>query len=204
MLLFCCALVGGCTGWAKLHLVPTKQMRIIKTTPLMTELHAAECYYWIEDNRITIALADENISLAGELGKKTLVGSIVLEGLPAHQAREYRLDHNSIRGRFRRGARHVRFASLGGVCSIWLEGGRRIRGRLHALAKQQQFHILRGWVGNRQAYLLGDFVAVQNRERGEELLRRSEADGMGRGVPPPAYGRPRAITGPPVHPDRNQ
>ncbi len=193
-------LTTGCNGWARLNLISTELERISKSAPLVVELSAAECYYSIEAERITIALTDENISLTGEYGKRSLVTSIVLEGLPAYQSRDYRLDRNSVRGKYRRGPKHVRFASLGGILGLWLEGDNQLKGRLRAFVKQQQFHVLRGWSGNRRVLLVGDFVAVRNRERTEELLRRSEADGMERGVPVRAYGKPRAVTGPPVQP----
>ena len=200
VLLVGCLLAGGCSGWAKLSLVPLNQTRISKTDPLVLELRPAECYYWIEDERITIALTDENISLTGEYGKKSLVGSIVLEGLPADQARDYRLNRNSIRLRYRHGARHVRFASLSGISALWLEDGGRIKGRLRALAKQQQFHAMLGWSGNRQVLIVGEFVAVRDRERTAELLRRSEEDGLERTAQAPGYGVRHAVTGPPVKP----
>ncbi|GAG24041.1 unnamed protein product, partial [marine sediment metagenome] len=172
--------VGGCTGWAKFNLIPIDQGRISKSAPLIVELRAAECYYWIAGERISIALADENISLIGEWGKKSVVGSIVLDGLPAHESRDYRLDRNSIRGKLRHGPKHVRFASLSGVLALWLDGENRIKGRLRAFARQQHFNVLLGWTGNRQVLLVGDFVAVRNQERTEEIVRSSETGGMAR------------------------
>ncbi|MFH0980327.1 MAG: hypothetical protein V2A79_02160 [Planctomycetota bacterium] len=163
-------------------------------------LRAAECYYAIDGQRITIALADENISLIGEYGKKSLVTSIVLDGLPAHRSRDYRLDRNSLRGRFRHGPESVRFASLGGILALWREGDDRLRGRLRAFAKQQQFQVWLGWAGNRRVLLVGDFVAVRNPTRAEELRWRSEADGLERTAQPSDYGQPRPVTGPPVEP----
>ena len=194
-------LVPGCSGRAALSLVFTDQGRISRNEPFVVELHAAECCYWIDGERISIALADESFALT-EYGKKRLVASIVLDGLPAHQSRDYRLNRNSIRGKVRNGPQHVRFASLSGILALWLEEGGRIQGRLRALAKRQHFHVMLGWTGNRQVLLVGDFVAVPNRERTEELLRRSEADGLGRSAKIGTYGRPRAVTGPPVRPSK--
>ena len=196
------ALFPGCSGRGALSIVPMDQRRISRDKPLVVELRAAECCYWIDGKRIIIALADENISLTGEYGKKRLVASIVLDGLPAHRSRDYRLDRNSIRGRFRDGPRHVRFASLSGILALWREEDGRIEGRLRALAKRQHFHVMLGWTGNQRALLVGDFVAVPNRERAEELLLRSEADGLERSAGTGTYGRPRAVTGPPVGPSK--
>jgi hypothetical protein len=194
--LIVCLLVGGCSGWAKLDLVALDQARISKTEPLVKELRAAECYYWIEDGRITIAWADENISLIGEYGKKTLVGSIVLDDLPADRSRDYRLDRNSLRGKLRSGPQHVRFASLSGILALWLEGDNQIKGRLRSLVHQQQFHVLTGWAGNQRLLLVGDFVAVRDPARTRALLQRSEADGLERGVQDGTRPEPQPVTGP--------
>jgi len=198
VLLVGCLLAGGCGGGARLSLVPIDQGRISRTEPFVVELHAAECYYSIDGERIRIAIADENISLIGEWGKQSLVWSIVLDGLPAHNARDYRLDRNSIRGKLRHGPKHVRFASLSGVLALWLDGENRIKGRLRAFAKQQHFNVLLGWTGDRQVLLLGDFVAVRNCEHTEEIVRSSETDGLARTARTGDYGKPRAVTGPPV------
>lgn len=198
-----CVLAGGCAGAAKLSVISTNQARISKTAPLVVELHAAECYYWIEDERITIALADENFTLS-EYGKKSLVVSIVLDGLPAHCSRDYRLNRNSIRLKYGNGPQHIRLASLSGILALWLEGDTRIKGRLRSFAKQQQFHVLRGWSGNRRVLLVGDFVAVRDRERTEQLRCRSEADGLERDAQTGDYGKPRAVNGPPVQPRPKQ
>ena len=89
VLLVGCLLAGGCGGGARLSLVPIDQGRISRTEPFVVELHAAECYYSIDGERIRIAIADENISLIGEWGKQSLVWLIVLDGLPAHNARDF-------------------------------------------------------------------------------------------------------------------
>ena len=195
-----CLAVGGCTGWAEFSLIPLDQGRISKSAPLIVELRAAECYYSIDDGRISIAWTDENISVIGEWGKKSVVGSIVLDGLPAHESRDYRLDRNSIRGRQRHGPKHVRFGSLGGILALWLDGENQIKGRLRARVRQQHFNVLLGWTQNRPVLLVGDFVAVRDRARTEEIVRRSETGGMARAPGISKYGKPRRVIGPPVHP----
>ena len=192
------AFLTGCTGGASFTLVSTDTARIPRTEPLVVNLRAGEGYYWCDGEQITLAFADDNLSLIGEIGKKTLVASIVLEGLPADRARDYRLDLNSLRAKVRDGARHARYASLSGILALWIEDNGQVRGRFRALVKEQQFHVMLGWTGRQQLVLVGDFVAVRNRERTAELRRRSEADGLDRNLTPPAGIEPRPVTGPPV------
>ncbi|MCP4592460.1 MAG: hypothetical protein GY842_17135 [bacterium] len=137
----------------------------------------------------------ESTSLRGEYGRKILVASIVLEGLPADRSRDYRLNRNSLRGRFRQGPKHTRFASLSGIVAIWQEDAQ-LRGRIRALVKQQRFSVLLGWTGNRKTLLVGDFVARHDPQRTADLVSRSESGGMQRNSAPAGHGQPRAVTGP--------
>ena len=172
--------VGVCTGSARVRLIPADRNRISQDKPLVIDFGVAECCYRIDGERISIALADENISLIGKHGKKRLTGSIVLNGLPASRSRNYRLNRNSVRLKVSGGPNHARIASLNGIAAIWTDGDNHIHGRWRCSAKQQEFSILFGWGRDRPVLVLGEFAAVRRQGRTAELVARSEEDGMER------------------------
>jgi hypothetical protein len=173
-------LCTGCGERGTLHLVPLNQTRIEKDEPLITRVGPADGWYAIEGKRITMALERKNFSLIGEYGKQSQALSIVVEGLPAHKSRDYLVNKNGVRGRLRRGAQHVRFASISGILALWMEPDGRIRGRLRCLVKVQQFNVMMGWTGDQRALLVGEFSGTRDRERVEAVRRRSEEGGLER------------------------
>lgn len=166
--------LAGCSGSAALHMVPTGYTRMDVQAPLVVPLHAARCWYWIDDNRqIRVAMSNPG---AG----RTLELSLVLDGLPAGAARNYRVTRYTLRGTVSRGAEHTRFASVRGIAAVWLDGPDRIHGRFRMSTKYERFNLLLGWHGAQEVLLLGEFRAVRDRDRCEGVLARTEQDGMER------------------------
>lgn len=192
---------GGCHGSARLDLIPLGVQRIEAKAPLIYTLRADECYFWTDAaDQLCIACTDETAELFGEGTKTSLNVSLVLDGLPAHLARDYRASRRTLRGRANQRARHVRFASTGGIVAVWMDDKDRIHGRFRVLTRYQTFNVLLGWRGTQQVLLLGEFHAVRNRRRGESILARTEEDGMERSSAEsePARPQPIRVTGPPV------
>jgi hypothetical protein len=193
-------LAGGCHGSARLNLIPLGLQRIEAQGPLIYTLRAAECYFWIDpDHQLCIACADETGPWFGEGAQTSLHVSLVLDGLPAHVARDYRASRRTLRGRASQGGRHARFASTGGIVAVWVDDEDRIHGRLRVLTRYQTFNVLLGWTGTQQVLLLGEFHAVRDRGRGEPILARTEEEGMERypAASQPARRQPIRVTGPP-------
>jgi hypothetical protein len=183
-----------------LDLIPLGLQRIDARGPLIYTLRASECYFWIDaDDQLCIACADETGPWFGEGAGTTLRVSLVLEGLPAHVARDYRASRQTLRGRASQGSRHARFASTGGIVAVWLDDEDHIHGRFRVLTRYQTFNVLLGWTGTQQVLLLGECRAVRDRRRGEPILTRTEEGGMERrpAASQPASPQPIPVTGPP-------
>jgi hypothetical protein len=191
---------GGCNGSARFDLIPLGLQRIQAQAPLIYTLRAAECYFWIDSgDQLCIACADESGPWFGKGAGMSLRVSLVLDGLPAHVARDYRATRRTLRGRASQRGRHARFASTGGIVAVWVDDEDRIHGRFRVLTRYQTFNVLLGWTGTQQVLLLGEFRAVRDRERGEPILARTEEEGMERqpATSQPARRQPIRVTGPP-------
>lgn len=191
-----CALLlltlSGCRGHGVVHLVPTSAAKISATKPLLLEIQPTECYYWVTDkSQICIAMRQYKRSLLGKWGKKEFILSIVLEGVPAGAARNYRADRRTMRAHRHQGLSHSRIASLAGIVGVWDFDQRKLRGRFRFSTKQQTYSVLTGWGSNRGVLVIGDFTAIPNRKAGEALLARTEEHGMLRG-PKRGSKQPRA------------
>ena len=151
----------------------------------MTELTADRCYHWLDQQgRLCIAMASDNLSLIGGDDQPSMVMSLVFDAQPAGPGRDYRVTRRHLRMITRAGSRHRRWGSLSGIVAVWRERGGRLRGRFRIAAKQQHFSIALGWAGRGRALLVGEFLAVQNSKKGMLILKRTEANGMQRGLAP--------------------
>ena len=87
--------------------------------------------------------------------------------------------------------------SLRGIVTVWDYGGDTLRGRFRFAAKQQAYSVLVGWGADTRVLVVGDFMAVRDREAGERILERTQERGMERSRPQP---QPRPVHGPPRTP----
>ena len=185
----------GCTGHATVHIAPLSAKKISMTRPLIVRVEPDECYFWINDQKeLWVAMRTAKRSLFGERFEREFTLSLVLDGLPAGHARQYRLRRRAMRAQNHAGYAHTRAASLLGLAVVWDFGSAHLNGRFRLTAKQQSYSVLTGWKGNHRVLFVGEFTAVHDRAAGENILERTEADGMTR---PAASSKPVPIKGPP-------
>lgn len=167
--------------------------KISATAPLVQRITPDECYYWVnEKNELCLAMRAADWSILGDRFEREFILSLVLEGLPAGRARDYRVFRRTFRARGRAGYRYTRAASLAGIVGVWDYGRRKIQGRFRLSAKHQTYSILTGWGGDKGVLIVGEFTAVPDRGAGEKILAQTEERGMERKGPGP---RPKRVLG---------
>ena len=197
--LFSAILASGCHNSAELHLIPLTYSRIDAQAPLVLSLQTQECYFWVDERQqIRIAMTGRTAPLFDKENRRTFDMSLVLDGVPANVARNYRVTRRGLRGTLSQGDHHTRFASIRGIAAVWLDGPDRIHGRIRISTKHQKFNVLLGWHASRQVLVLGEFNAVRDRRRCEAILTRTEEGGMERTLVEPSRPGPTHVTGPPT------
>jgi len=197
-------IAAGCGGSATVWLVPIQYGAIEAQAPLVVDLSAQECYYWIdpEKQQVRIAITARQDALFNENAARSLDVSLVLDGLPANNARDYRANRRTVRGTASERGDFVRFASVRGIAAVWFDQPDCLHGRVRVQAKYQQYSLLFGWHASQPVLMLGEFVAIRDRERCEAILERTENGGMERALVRPDEAGPIPVTGPPVSPDQ--
>ena len=184
--LFYLIALSGCAGRATVYTTSLDTKKIGAAGPLVVRMSPDQCYFWLnEKQELCVAMRSVNPSLAGRRFEREFVLSLVLDEPPAGSVRQYSAGRRTMRARVRAGYSHTRAASLSGVVLVWDYGMNKLRGRFRLIAKQQAYSVLTGWRGDQRMLFVGEFNAVSNRVAGEEILRRTEEDGMER-VPAPA------------------
>jgi len=186
-------IVSGCTGHAKVNMIPLATKRIDTTAPLIVRVSPDQCYYWVnEQDELCVAMRSFSGSIFGKRFEKEFLLSLVAKGLPAGSGREYRMDRRTARVTQDAGYGHTRSASLSGIFAVWDHRRNQLRGRFRFTAKEQGYSVLRGWSGNNAVLVVGEFMAVCNKAVGKELLKRTEEGSMSRSIqgpkPPPMPG----------------
>jgi hypothetical protein len=156
--------------------------------PLIQQISVDEAYYAVDDDgTLTIALRRNRQSMLFPRLSSEWAMSMVLEGLPAGRERLYPLSTREVRAAQSIAGDHRRWRALMGVAVVQAPQGGRLRGRFHATVQQQQYGLLTGWTPpvyqGPVMVLLGEFEAVLNASRVDELVERTEADGFERPVP---------------------
>jgi hypothetical protein len=189
------ALLSGCAGHAKVHTITLGSRKISTTRPLIVHFNPDKCYYWVDDKgRLCVAMRKNDWSPLGELFSREYVLSLVLDEPPAGSARNYRAERRTLRTRRRAGYTHTRSRSLGGIVAVWDYGRRTLKGRFRITALRQSYLVVTGWRNDARVFVIGEFTAVPDREKGEAILARTEEGPMAR---PPARPKPILIQGPP-------
>jgi hypothetical protein len=170
----------GCAPHADIEFIDLNFKRIDAAGPLINHISASDCCWWIDGNHLMVTLHHDTGPLAGQLARERFDLSFVLDGLPANRARDYRLDRESLRAVYGKGAAHSRFASLRGITAVWWGANGTLRGRFRLIAKKQIFHVLTDWTDVGQVIMVGDFRCRRDRAGGRPVLERSEKNGMAR------------------------
>ncbi len=190
---------GGCAAQSTLHFADLNFKRMAADEQLLIDVRPDRCVWSIVGDQIHIALSAGNFK--GESGDR-LTMSIVLDGIPTGNEREYRVERRALRGYWHQGRDHERFASLNGVVSVKLLPAGILEGRFKFLARKQVFHILTNWTTVGQTMLMGTVTAHRDPESASSILVETEKGGMERkaagnnisnGVP-----QPRQVVGPDV------
>ena len=170
----------GCASNGSVYLIPLSTKRLRTTEQLVHHVTPRRCYYWIDGNRLCIAMSDFQWSLLGEMHEREFALSFVLDELPAGDARTYQANRRTMRLRSRDGLSNTRSASMSGLLTVWDFKKRRRHGRFRLLARKQSYFVLSGWGGTMPALVVGEFTADKNREAGEAILARTEQDALKR------------------------
>ena len=193
--------LSGCAGGAKIHMIPLGSKRISTTSPLIVRIEPDQCYWWInDDDRLCVAMRKASRLPLGNLRGGEFLLSFDLGKPPAGTARNYRVDRRTLRARRDAGYNHRRAASLGGIATVWDFNRKVLHGRFRITTLRQSYLVLTGWRADARVLMIGEFTAVENREKGEAIFARTEEEGMARspeltGPPPQTASPPKAPPG---------
>jgi hypothetical protein len=174
-------IISGCAGYGRVHMVPLGTKKIDTTAPLIVEAEPDECYFWIRDDKqLCVAMRQFSASILGKPAEREFLLSLVVDGAPAAESRDYRMDRTTARLRHRGGYAHTRAASVSGIVAVWDYNNDGVRGRFRFLARMQSYSVLTGWSESGTILCTGEFTAVHDAERGEQILTQSEGGAMSR------------------------
>lgn len=201
VLLLCAFAAGGgavgCqSGSARFHVIPLGTRSLAPRSELLSTWQADRCFWWNDEGgRLCVVAEGRTISWRGKYFSTRQSISLVLPRTPEAARESYAVDRETARMISRVGLVHTRAASLSGLVTIWDVDGKRLRGKYRVLGRQQNFVVLWGWRGDQNVLLLGEFRAVHDPRRGEEILRRTEEGALVRRSRPPVADEPRAGRG---------
>jgi hypothetical protein len=192
--------VSGCSGWARVHVVPAEAERMSPHRPLVKRHDLPEAYFWVnQGNELCVALSRGSVQR-----RRAFDLSLVLPEEPAGQGRYYLVNRRTLRALIRDGGPPRRYGSYRGMVRVWYDEGdpEVLNGRFRIWTNEQEYKFwMDYWTNDREVMLVGEFKAVRDPARGLGLLQRTEAEELKRGPP---VGRPRPVTGPPVEPEPRQ
>lgn len=170
----------GCSR-GRIELSSLDYQTIDPPAPGATSVPLRECYWWTdEDGAVRVAMRYvKNQPLFPQLRTEFNM-SLVLEQPPRGQARNYKLNRQTLRAHVRMGPWQSRFTSTVGIAALYRESGGRFRGSLRVQSMRVAARLLGGW-GKPTRYLLqGSFTAINDERRGREILEITESDGWER------------------------
>jgi len=178
------AVMAGCAGAGTVYAVPFTRRDLPPHEPPVEVVQAAEAFWWKEGDAVHVVLRRRQPSLIGPVFAREFLLSLILQGMPAGHERLYQLNRDSLRVRtFDRGLQR-RAASVMGVAVIASPRHGVLKGRLHAIVRQQQFTVLTGWAPALSraplVVMAGEFEAVHDPVCGRMIREQVEADGFSR------------------------
>ncbi len=176
---------AGCRGAARIELATLNFSAIDPPAPQVARVTLHRCTWWQDEaGQVWIAM-ERREPLVVVPGQFDFRLSLVLAGLPAGRAREYRVAERELRAAVRLGPIESRYESILGIVALYRAGGDRLRGSFRLLVGQQSSRLLGGWTEPVQQLMLGTFEAVPDSDgRGRLIAAETEAAGWDR--PPPA------------------
>lgn len=163
-------------------MVPFSRGDLRADEPLVHDVRLGEGYYWVDDDdRLKIALRRRADSAISDMLDQLWAMSIVLDGLPAGRERLYEVQHSAVQMLQTAGGGRMRARSIKGIVVVGSPEGGRLRGRFHVSLLPEQFSVLKGWVPVWTPLVVaGEFTAVLDPTRGQEVLAVTEQDGYAR------------------------
>jgi hypothetical protein len=175
---------AGCTGSGRLEFASLDFKAIDPPPPRVSPLKVQECYWWTDqDGQVWIAMQRRGTTFFNPRLRFEFQLSLVLEKLPAGQARNYQLRRRELRARVKFGPWESRFASQLGIAALYREAGDRLRGSLRVQTTRVSLQFLGSWSDPVRYLMLGSFVAVPDEQRGRAIVEATESDGWGRDAP---------------------
>ena len=166
---------SGCTGHARLTLIPLHSSALTPTSKLEYTVSPQECYWWVdEENRLCLAMCYHNFSILGDLTRDAFEISFVFKDPPPEEEKVYVARRDVARALWHRSAWHLRLRAQSGNVAIERRSDDILAGRLRLTCSTEAFWILEGWGRKGPVLIQGNFTAVRNAEQGRALLQRIE------------------------------
>jgi hypothetical protein len=109
--------------------------------------------------------------------------SLVVEGLPAGEARNYLMSERALRAVVRLGPLESRFVGTQGILALYRDERDGLRGSFRLLVQRESRRMLGGWGGPATFLMQGEFRAVHDARRGREIAAATEPPGWERDPP---------------------
>lgn len=168
---------AGCTGHARITLIPLSSSAIEPDGPLEIRLNPQECYWWVDDDgKLNLAMAYHNLSLLGNYTRDALELSLILGEPASRPERRYSVDRKTARGVWHRGAFHLRLRSRRGAVALRLRDDNILVGRFRLFCMSQSFGVLTGWNSRAQVLVQGQFTAFHDEHHGKPIFERIEKE----------------------------
>lgn len=176
---------AGCAGGGRLDFISLDYGNIDPPAPRPSTLKLSRGYWWTgEHDELWLSLEAVARPLAGAAGNATFQLSLRLERMPAGEARDYRINSQSLRAVAQFGPLESRFTSRRGILALYREKDGRLRGSLRISAQREDRRMLGGWTQPTPMLLLGQFVAVPDEEAGRPIAEKTESAGWERDAIP--------------------
>ncbi len=166
---------SGCTGHARLSLIPLNSSTLTPTSRLEYTVSPQECYWWVdEEDRLCLAMCYHNFSILGDLTRDAFELSFVFKDPPPEEEKVYVARRDVARALWHRSAWHLRLRARTGNVAIERRSEEILAGRLRLTCSSEEFWILTGWQRKTPVLIQGQFTAVRNAKQGRALLQRIE------------------------------
>ena len=166
---------SGCTGHARLSLIPLNSSTLTPTSRLEYTVSPQECYWWVdEEDRLCLAMCYHNFSILGDLTRDAFELSFVFKDPPPEEEKVYVARRDVARALWHRSAWHLRLRARTGNVAIERRSEEILAGRLRLTCSSEEFWILTGWQRKTPVLIQGQFTAVRDAKQGRALLQRIE------------------------------
>jgi hypothetical protein len=177
-------LLTGCNGNIRCSLVSEKMssIRVEPTDARIVTLSADECYWWKDDKgRLNLAGRGVQKSLLGAAFDREFFISFVLAAPSRGMGKDFRLNHESVRGYIKLNNNIYRFESVAGILGSENRPGDRLIGSYRCHIRIQGTKLFGGWSNPVSFLIFGTLEAKPDQQnKGREILKQTEDDGFDR------------------------